>query len=970
MTGLLEANHNHGRRFRDLRPVHHRLLKPRRAECDRLDRLVAALRAGQSQPLVLRGEPGVGKSVLLEYLIAQSSGCRVARAVGVRGEMELPYAAVHQLCAPLLERLDRLPEPQRDALGTAFGLRAGPPPDRFLVGLAVLTLLAGVAEERPLVCVIEDAQWLDGASAQVLAFVARRLSANPVACVFAARSGDAQHLSGLPELAIGGLRDEDAQALLRSVLPVPLDRPVRDRIVAEAHGNPLALLELLDRMTPAALAGGFGLPDLQAPPGLSEDALRPRLEPLPPQTRRLLLIAAADPLGDPVLVWRAAERVGIGTAAAAPAVEADLCEFGARVRFSHPLVRTAVYRAAGAGERRRAHHALAEATDAEADPDRRAWHRAHAVAGADEQVAADLVRSAGRAQVRGGLAAAAAFLQRAAELTPDPGRRAERALAAARAKQEAGAPDATSGLLGMALAGPLDERQRAGAALVRAEIAFTASRGNAASVALLDAARQLQPLDPALARDTYLNALSAAMFAGRLALGGGDPRTIAAAILAAPATPKGNRPPSGARENSQPHFAAREDSHPHPSAREDGGPHSVESEGCGSVDQLLGGLALHFVADPGVAAPRLRRAIDGLVRHDDPRYLWPAFTAAVALWDGDACRALADRHVALARDAGALAELSLALGSRITVHLFEGELAEAAALSAEVQAIVASTGLRVTDHGGLALAAWRGREAEAEELLRVGSGEAASRGEGAGLTVADWAAAVLYNGLGRYDLACAAAERACADPPTPGAAQWAAPELVEAAARTGDLELAGRALEQLAHNVQAGPADWALGAESRARALVSEPEKAEGLYREAIERFGRTRLRPDLARAHLLYGEWLRRERRRIEARQELRTAYRLFATMGMTAFAERAARELRATGETAQRGVPAAGDLTPREGQIARLATKGLTNSEIGSQLFVSPRTVEYHLRKVFAKLDITSRSQLGHVLTGGRTN
>ncbi|MEO3867389.1 AAA family ATPase [Nonomuraea sp. B12E4] len=959
MTGLREVNVSSPRWSRDLRPLQRgsaAVLKPRRSECDRLDRLVAAVRSGESRSLVLRGEPGVGKSALLEYLVSQAAGCRVARAAGVPFEMELPYAAVHQLCAPLMERLYRLPEPQRDALSTAFGLRAGPPPDRFLVGLAVLTLLADVADDQPLMCVIEDAQWLDSASAQVLAFVARRLGSKRAGCVFAVRGEGAHHLSDLPELVVGGLREEEARALIRSVLPGPLDRPVRDRIVAEAHGNPLALLEVLDGMTPAELAGGFGLPDVSVRRGPSEDGFLRRLEPLPPDTRRLLLIAAADPLGDPVLVWRSAALLGVGSAAAAPAVAADLCEFGAHVRFSHPLVRSAVYRAAGPDERRRAHQALAEATDAEAAPDRRAWHRAHAAAGADEQVAAELERSAGRARERGGLAAAAAFLQRATELTPEPARRTERALAAARAKQEAGAPDAASGLVGMALAGPLDERQRAQAALLQAEIAFTADRGNAAAPPeLLGAARQVQSLDATPARDAYLEVLAAAMFAGRLAPDDADLHATATAVRTTPAAP------------------TTPTTRPAPPVEVVGGLRVVSGVPVPARprDLLLDGLALLFTAGPGPAAPELRRAVAAFLDHkalteEEPRPLWLAFSAAMAVWDDDACRTLAERHLSLARDLGALAELPLALSSRITVHLFEGDLEEVESLVAEVQAISAATGLRVTDFGAPALAAWRGREAEAEELIWTISHEAGARGEGARVTVADWARAVLYNGLGRYDLARAAAESACADPSTPGAlTQWAPAELVEAAVRSGEHELARQAVERLARSAETGRSDWAAGVVARSRALVSKQDEAEKLYREAIERLGRTRLRPDLARAHLLYGEWLRRERRRIEARRQLRTAYRLFSAMGMTAFAERAARELRATGETAQRGAPAGGDLTPREGQIARLATKGLTNSEIGSQLFVSPRTVEYHLRNVFAKLDITSRSQLELVLT-----
>ena len=436
-------------------------LTGRRAECDMLGRLVASVRAGESRTLVVHGEPGVGKTALLEYLAGQAPGCRVVRAAGVQSEMELAFAVLHQLCAPMLDRLDRLPVPQRDALRTAFGLSAGLAPDRFLVGLAVLGLLSEVAEERPLVCIVDDEQWLDSASAQVLAFVARRLGAESVGLVFGARvpTGD---LAGLPELVVEGLREDDARALLDSALTGPLDARVRDQIVAETHGNPLVLLELPRGLTAAELAGGFGLPGAVPLSGSIEESFRRRIEALPAETRRLLLLAAADPTGDPVLVWRAAGRLGIGAEAAAPAVEAGLAEFGVRVRFRHPLVRSVAYRSAPAQERQLAHAALAEATDPAIDPDRRAWHLAQAAPRPDEDIAAELERSAGRAQARGGLAAAAAFLERAVMLTPDPSRRAGRALAAANTKFAAGAFDAAQDLLAVAGAGPL-ERARASA---------------------------------------------------------------------------------------------------------------------------------------------------------------------------------------------------------------------------------------------------------------------------------------------------------------------------------------------------------------------------------------------------------------------------------------------------------------------------------------------------------------------------
>lgn len=910
------------------------MLLGRRTECETLDRLVEAVHAGESRALVIRGEAGVGKSALLEHLQERASGCRVVSATGVQAEMELPFASVHQICGPMLGLLDSLPEPQRDALGTAFGVRPGPAPDHFLVGLAVLSLLTAAAGDRPLVCVIDDAQWLDRASAQVLAFVGRRLFMESVACVFAVRSSsDADELSGLPVMEVAGLHDGDARELLRSVIPGPLDEQVRDRIIAEAGGNPLALLELPRELPPAEMAGGFGAPTSQTLPGRIEDGFRRRLEPLPADTRRLLLLAAAEPLGDPALVWRAAALLGNGVGAASAVAAADgLVQVGARVRFRHPLVRSAVYGTASPEERRSVHRALAEATDVEKDPDRRAWHRAYATAEPDEEVAAELERSAGRVQGRGGLAAAAAFLERAASLTPDSGRRAARALAAAQAKHEAGAPDAALGLLAAALAGPLDELQRARAAVLRAEVAFTTNRGNLAPPMLLEAARQLEPLDVGLARETYLQALSSAMFAGRLAEGGGL-LEVAEAARAAPPAP-------------------------------------VASQ---AADLLLDGLALHLTEDAGTAVPAMRQALrafagDSISVEEELRLLWLAFITAVALWDEESCRTLADRHVRLARDTGALAVLPLALSSRIMMHLFDGELAEAASLSEEVRTIIAATRLQVTHYGAIALAAWQGRQAEVEELAHAAMSEASARGEGAGLTVTQWARAVLCNGLGRYEEARTAAHSASADPPAPGvAAHWAPPELVEAAVRSGDSELASRALEQLVQTTQASPTDWALGIEARSRALLSQGTDAESRYREAIERLGRTRLRVELGRSHLLYGEWLRRERRRLEAREQLRTAHELFTAMGIEAFAERAARELQATGATARRrSVETGGDLTPREAQIARLAGEGLTNTEIASRLFVSPRTVEYHLHKVFAKTGITSRNAIATILAG----
>jgi len=906
----------------------HPALVGRRAECERLDLLVKAVRAGESRSLVVRGEPGAGKSALLQYLVAGAPGCRVLSAVGVQSEMELPYAALHLLCAPLLDLLESVPQPQRDALGTALGLHVSSPPDRFLVGVAVLSLLSVAAEEQPLLCVVDDAQWLDRVSAQVLAFVARRLDTESVACVFGARTTTAaDELSGLPQLQVGPLDEAEARELLGTVIRGPLDEQVRDQIVSEAHGNPLALLELPRSVAPSTLAGGFGLLTAQALPGRLEDTFRRRLAPLPPDTRLLLLLAAAEPLGDPVLVRRAALQLGIRSAASATASAADLIEFGLRVRFRHPLVRSAVYRAATPEERMRVHGALAAVTDGAADPDRRAWHRAYAALEPDEETAGELERSAGRAQSRGGLAAAAAFMKRAAELTPEPERRAERALAAAWASEEAGAPETASELLTVAMAGPLGPFQRARAGLLRAQIAFTSNHGNLVPPLLLQAARQLEPLDVPLAREAYLQALSAAMFAGRLAQGV-TLLDVAAAARAAP-------PPPG-----EPTMA----------------------------DLLLDAVALFTGGDARAAAPAMQRALKASLEGDVPveeeiRWLWLAFGNAVAQWDDLATRRLSEHHVRVARDTGALSVLPLALNSRIVVHLFEGELDAAEILSQEVDAITAATRIEVTNYGALALAAWRGREAQAAGLIRASRAQARERGEGVGLTVIQWVSAILYNSMGRYDDARAAAQQAAADPPANGSArQWAPAELVEAAARCGDLHLAHQALEQLTETTQASTTDWAEGIEARSRALLAQGQRAEELHREAIDRLDRTRLRSEAARAHLLYGEWLRRERRRLDAREQLRTAHQEFAAMGAEAFAERAARELRASGETAHRQAFVAGiDLTPREVQIVRLAHDGLTNSEVGNQLFISARTVEYHLSKVFAKTGVTSRAGLG---------
>jgi DNA-binding CsgD family transcriptional regulator len=900
----------------------------RDAECALLDQFVEDVRVGASRALVVRGEAGVGKTALLDYLALRASGCRVMRIAGAESEMELAFAALHPLCAPVMDRLDAVPAPQREALRTIFGLGAGPVPDRFLVGLAVLSLLAEVAAERPLVCLVDDEQWLDRASAQVLAFVARRLGEEALGLVFGTRVPSTE-LAGFAELAVGGLADEDARALLASVLTGPIDASVRDQLVAEAGGNPLALLELPRGLTAAQLAGGFGLPGAVALADTIEESFRRRAEMLPPEARRLVLLAAAEPLGDPVLVWRAAERLGIPATAAQAAAEAGLVEFGAQVRFRHPLVRSAAYRSATRGDRQDVHRALAEVTDPATDPDYRAWHLAHATAGPDEAVASELERSAGRAQARGGLAAAAAFLERATELTPGSEQRAGRALAAAQAMAQAGAFGEALDLLAIAEAGPLGELGRARVDLVRAQLAFATSRGRDAPSLLLQAAKRLEPIDAGLARATYLDAMIAAMFAGRLAAPGAGLLAVARAASAAPPLP---RAPSGA-------------------------------------DLILDGLAATLTHGYAAGVAVLRKAVNdfegGMPAGEELRWLSLAFVAAMHVRDDDRCEVLTDRYVQLAREVGALSELPLALSARVHTLLFAGGPTAAAALIEEVQVATEATGSHLSPYSAMSVAALRGDEAEASALINATLRDVPLRGEGFGISAAEWANAVLNNGLGRYAEAAAAAQRATQDSWELGFSNWALVELVEAAARSGSSDGASVAHGRLAEMTRPSGSDWALGVEARSHALLADGGEAEDLYRESIERLGRTRVRAELARGHLLYGEWLRRERRRGDAREQLRTAHQMLEAMGMQAFAGRARRELRATGETVpKRSVETRGALTPQEAQVAKLARDGLSNSEIGARLFISARTAQYHLSKVFTKLDITSRSQLDRVI------
>jgi len=880
--------------------------------------------------LVMHGEAGVGKTALLEYVAGRARECRLARVTGVPSEMELAFAGLHQLCAPMLSRAECLPAPQGEALRIAFGLTQGPPPDRFLVGLAVLSLLSEVAAERPLVCVIDNEQWLDHASAQALGFVARRLAADSVALVFAARVPGGE-LTGLRELTVSGLPDADARALLESALVGPLDTQVRDLIVSETGGNPLALLELPSGLTPLQLAGGFGLPFAAPLPSRIEDRFLRQLNALPDSTQRLLLVAAADLSGDPVLVRQAAGRLGIPARAAGPAVDAGLLEFGARMWFRHPLVRSAAYRSASPQDRQEVHLALAEVTDPRIDPDRRAWHRARVAAAPDEEVAAELESSAGRAQARGGLAAAAAFLERAVVLTADPARRTERTLAAAQASLRAGAFGQALDLLVMAEAGPLDELQAGRADLLRGQATFVSGLGSDAATLLLKAAKRLEQLDLGLARETYLSAWMAATFAGRLA-GAGDLLEVSRAARALPASALPPRP----------------------------------------ADLVLDGLARLVTDGPTAAAPTLRHVVSafadpGILAAEGLRWGWFAQAAASALWDDDAWHAMLVRQVRLAHDAGALDQLPVMLGALGTAAVWGGDFAAADSLIAEADAVCEATGSRAAPFAAMMLASLRGDQAEAAPLIEAAITRAAAGGQGMAVAYAQWVAAVLANGLARYEQALAAAQHASEDTFTLHISMWALPELVEAAARSGNTEVAIGALERLVETTQAGGTDFGLGLEARCRALLGGGAAADGLYREAIGRLGRTRLRPELARAHLLYGEWLRRQGRRLDARGQLRTAHDMLTAIGMEAFAGRARRELIATGEKVPKRSSETRDrLTRQEEQIARLARDGRTSPEIGAQLFLSARTVEWHLGKVFTKLGIGSRRELHAALAG----
>lgn len=908
----------------------------RESERAALAKILDDARAGRSQALLIVGEAGIGKTALLDEVAesAEGSGFAVARVVGHEAEQQFAYAGIHRLCAPFLGHLDALPDPQRDALEVALGLSSGSRTDIFLVGLAVLTLLAESAEERPLLCLVDDALWLDAASAQVIAFVARRISAERLALIITGReldSGQVAVFSGIPSITVRGLGDADARSLLATAVRTPLDDALRERLVAEAHGNPLALLELPRSLAATQLARGLAVPESGSTAGLVQTAYLDRYAALASGTRMLVLAAAAEPTGDPMLLWAAAAKLGVTAESATPAESAGLLEIGSSVLFAHPLARSAVYSGSPAADRRRVHEALAEVTDPLADPDRRAWHRGLALLRPEEEVAAESEAAALRALERGGMADAAAFLERATELTPDATARAGRALMAAQAAHEAGDSDRALRLLTLAQSGPLDALAQARARLYRAMIVFDQTANGDEAAAMADAARDLAPLDVVVSREAYLLAINSTTRA-RVDAGAPSVRKVAAAAREAPL----------ATEPSEP------------------------------ADLLLDALVVAYTRDLATASPQLERALEAFRRSDPDdddhdrrrrtgRWLALAARTAVAMFDYDLARMLVSRNVERVRSSGSLASLPGALVELASVLVLSGELAQAADLTVESEAVARAAGIEASPLADLFLAAWRGRESDTNRLDDLARHSLVTGGARAGIV--QYALAVSRVSRGDYAGAADAAILAShADELV--VASLALPELVEAASRAGRVEEARQAADRLGDRTSACDSVLAQGLAAYGRALVSDDP--EDHYREAIRVLGDTCAAGYLARAHLVYGEWLRRRGRRQSAREHLHVAYESFGRMGAEIFADRAARELRATGEHPRaRGAGPGTSLTDHELHIARLVASGSTAREVAAELFLSPRTIEAHLRNIYRKLGITSRRQLRELLS-----
>ncbi|MGI8334802.1 helix-turn-helix transcriptional regulator [Actinomadura scrupuli] len=905
----------------------------RHEECLALDELVEMAREGLSGTLVLIGEAGIGKTRLLEYAAGTATDLHIANVAGVESEIQLGFAALHRLLLPFLDRADQLPGPQRDALGAAFGLVAGPPADRFLVGLAALTLLADVAGEQPLMCLVDDAQWLDRESLEVLAFVGRRLHADGIGLLLAVRDGPAglSALGGLPTVQVAGLPETDARRLLAAAVAGRLDPQVVERIVTETRGNPLALVELAVELSGEQLAGGSLLP-VPLPVGRRMEAhfLR-QVGAMPAETRSLLLVASVAPTEDPAVLWRAAALLGLSPEAADPAVSGGILSPQPDLAFRHPLIRSAVYGGARPADRRRVHEAFAAVIDRDRDPDRRAWHLATAAVGLDEGVALELQRASERARSRGGHSAQAAFLLRAAELTPDPQDRAGRLFASAQAHLVAGDPLMAQSLLERAAPELGAPAMRVGALRLRAAIEMFFARVAAVPSILLEAVAAIDPREERLVQGMLFQALEAAIMARRYTTG----TTLVDVARTALNAPRD---------------------------------HSVRAT---VPDLLLDAFANRVACGFPEAVPLLRAAVTAmraegeLVEAGMPLAVLLCL-ATEDLWDDTGRREVLGRLDTFDRDQGALQALRITLQGLASCELWAGRFGKAEALHAEAAEIATATGIPAEGSGPLVeLLAWRGHEAQTRAAADIVIGTwAEQRGIGAAANHALLALTVLELSLGRYREALAWALRVYEDD-APGPGNHVLPDVVEAAVRAGDRAAASTALARLSERAPISGTPWALGVLARSRALMADDDRAEDLYLESIELLGRTLVVTELARAHLLYGEWLRRRRRRSDARRRLRTAHEMFATMGATAFAERARTELLATGERPRkRTAQTSHHLTPQEAQVAGLAAAGATNAEIATRLFITTSTVEYHLNKIFRKFDLTSRRQLARAL------
>jgi DNA-binding CsgD family transcriptional regulator len=902
-------------------------LLDRHAERAAIDDVLQSVRGGFSASLVIRGSAGVGKTALLGYAAESARDMRVCSVTGIETEVGLAFAALHQVLVPVLPGLAELPDPQRHAVQAAFGMEAGSVADRFLVGLAALTLLARAAEDQPVLCVIDDEQWLDAESAGVLGFVARRLYADQVGMVIAVTEPAPAHaFEQLPEVSVGGLPAEEAGQLLRSAAGAPINDQVVDRILAETEYNPLALVEVGPEFTAEELTGRAELPSPMPLGRRLRDRFRRQVAGLHQDTQTFLLVAAVEAGDSRPVLWRAAREGGIDPdTAAAEAEAAGLMELTAgSVRFRYPLIRSAVYHGAPDAGRRRAHLLLSAACDALRDPDLRAWHLGAAATGPDEGVAAELELAANRAQARGGYTGRVALLRRSVELTADNDRRVRRELALADAELRSGDPDIAQDLVDTALPNLSEPRPRALGEQLRGEILFAQGHVTDSAAILVGAARLLAP-DHAAAREAAAAAMRAALWAG--------PTESKEVSTAAAALPRPAR--SEARVS----------------------------------DLLLEGFAARFTTGFTASVEPFRAALSAL-RSEDPgqvtelRWFEMAAIAALCIWDADTVLDITNRFLRAARTQGALALLPAALALRATADCLIGRLTDAEDRWTEMREIIAAsrsaTVIGVDSLSEGTALVYSGRIAEARAVGTARIRESTSRGQGGLADVGRAITAIADVWAGDYAAAVIAAATVVQDD-VPFVAEATLPELIEAAARNGQRSEAMSAFHIMSERALAVGTPEALGIRSRCAALLDDGDDAEACYQEAIGHLERGRAAVELARAHLQHGEWLRRRKRKRDARSELRTARDMLDAMGAKGFAARAAAELRATGERARPRTPAATlDLTPQEARVAGLAAEGETNNQIAAQLFISPRTVEYHLSKVFTKLGVSSRAQL----------